>query len=175
MKAVLISIQPKWVEKIANGEKTIEVRKIRPKVETPFKVYIYMTMGGVPKVIHTKDFKAKSIYEVQPNTANGRVVGEFVCDRIDEFHEWELSPPKRFYKQEKSRLDLFLKESCLTYEKVCEYRENLPSIKPLFGWHISQLKIYDKPKELFEFFTPIGKRPSYMIEKAPQSWCYVED
>ena len=27
MKSVLISIQPKWVEKIARGEKTIEVRK----------------------------------------------------------------------------------------------------------------------------------------------------
>lgn len=31
MKSVLISIQPKWVEKIANGEKTIEVRKTAPK------------------------------------------------------------------------------------------------------------------------------------------------
>ena len=43
MKAVLISIQPKWVEKIANGEKTIEVRKTRPNLQTPFKCYIYCT------------------------------------------------------------------------------------------------------------------------------------
>ncbi len=42
-KAALISIRPKWVEKIANGEKTIEVRKTRPKLETPFKCYIYCT------------------------------------------------------------------------------------------------------------------------------------
>ena len=43
MKAVLISIRPKWVEKIVSGEKTLEVRKTRPKLETPFKCYIYCT------------------------------------------------------------------------------------------------------------------------------------
>ena len=30
MKKILISIRPKWVEKIVNGEKTIEVRKFAP-------------------------------------------------------------------------------------------------------------------------------------------------
>ncbi len=43
MKAVLISIRPKWCEKIISGEKTIEVRKTRPKMDTPFKCYIYCT------------------------------------------------------------------------------------------------------------------------------------
>ena len=42
-KAVLISIQPKWCELISNGKKTIEVRKTRPMLETPFKCYIYCT------------------------------------------------------------------------------------------------------------------------------------
>ena len=46
MKSVLISIQPKWVEKIVKGEKTIEVRKSRPKIETPFKCYIYIARKG---------------------------------------------------------------------------------------------------------------------------------
>jgi hypothetical protein len=40
MIAVLISIRPKWCEKIASGEKTIEVRKTKPKLLTPFKCYI---------------------------------------------------------------------------------------------------------------------------------------
>ena len=31
-KAVMLSIRPKWMEKIASGEKTIEVRKTRPKL-----------------------------------------------------------------------------------------------------------------------------------------------
>ena len=43
MKSVLISIQPKWCERIADGSKTIEVRKTKPKLDTPFKVYIYCT------------------------------------------------------------------------------------------------------------------------------------
>ena len=43
MKAVLISLRPKWCEKIASGEKKIEVRKTRPKLQTPFKCYIYCT------------------------------------------------------------------------------------------------------------------------------------
>ena len=46
-KAVLISIRPKWVEKIASGEKTIEVRKTRPKLDTPFRCYIYCTIDGI--------------------------------------------------------------------------------------------------------------------------------
>lgn len=44
-KAVMLSIRPKWCEKIASGEKTIEVRKTKPKLDTPFKCYIYETQG----------------------------------------------------------------------------------------------------------------------------------
>ena len=43
LKSVLISIQPKWCELIASGKKTVEVRKPRPKLKTPFKVYIFIT------------------------------------------------------------------------------------------------------------------------------------
>ena len=43
-KAVMLSIRPKWCKKIVNGEKTIEVRKTRPNIATPFKCYIYCTM-----------------------------------------------------------------------------------------------------------------------------------
>ena len=39
-KAVLISIRTEWCEKIVNGRKPIEVRKTRPKMDTPFKCYI---------------------------------------------------------------------------------------------------------------------------------------
>lgn len=37
--------------------------------------------------------------------------------------------------------------------------------QPIFGWHISDLKIYDEPKELSEFG----------LTRSPQSWCYVEE
>lgn len=43
MKSILISIKPEYVEKILNGEKTIEIRKTKPNIELPCKVYIYCT------------------------------------------------------------------------------------------------------------------------------------
>ena len=70
-KAVMLSIRPKWCEKIASGEKTIEVRKTRPKLETPFKCYIYETQGW---------WKRDGLRAFR---LGGRVIGEFTCDRID--------------------------------------------------------------------------------------------
>ena len=77
-KAVLISIRPKWCEKIVNGDKTIEVRKTRPKMNTPFKCYIYCTL---PKYPH-EDFIATN-YPRPQFYGGGKVIGEFTCDRID--------------------------------------------------------------------------------------------
>lgn len=170
MKAVMISIQPKWVEKIANGQKTIEVRKTRPKIDTPFKCYIYCTKGKqnmtIPLLgrVHNKllwicNGKVKQTYGYEYMCQddeywclNGKVIGEFVCDRIEEVHEYELTPSKIYYELEKERIDLFLKQSCLSYGEISEYRKNLPHFKPLYGWHISDLVIYDEPKELSEFY-----------------------
>lgn len=178
MKSVLISIQPKWVEKICSGEKTIEVRKTRPKSETPFKCYIYATkpkkwfrfsrwgsasdeslwlLNGKVKMCDGLELWAE---DCEYEHLSGKVIGEFVCDYIDEIHEWELFPCKMFYIEEKARLDLLLKRSCLSYGAICDYRKNLPSIKPLYGWRITKLKIYDKPKELGEF-KPICNKVKY--------------
>lgn len=75
MKAVLISIRPEWCEKIINGRKTIEVRKTRPKMDMPFRCYIYRTKGSVPHIINGKWAKME---------VDGTVIGEFVCDDIFE-------------------------------------------------------------------------------------------
>lgn len=186
MKSVLISIQPKWVEKIANGEKTIELRKSRPKLETPFKCYIYATKSRDRIVL-----KDDRVFEIS-KALTGKVIGEFVCNEIEEFHEWELSPQGKFAEFEEERLKKILSAACLSIAEVVRYRENLPYYKPLYGWHISDLKIYDKPKELSEFFKPCSqsqnldcdwlrsnnvcacsnKKP---ITRPPQSWCYVEE
>ena len=40
-RAVLISIKPEWCSLIATGNKTVEIRKSIPKLDTPFKCYIY--------------------------------------------------------------------------------------------------------------------------------------
>lgn len=165
-RAVLISIRPEWCEKIVGGEKTIEVRKTRPKLETPFKCYIYCTNSGVAMGMWGK---------------HGKVVGEFTCNKVT-----NLFSNSRFWLNEDDVL-----QTCLS---AAEMRKYANGANGLYGWHISDLVGYDKPKELTEFHT-WGKCKSYSksgyestaciydencmvpvaITKAPQSWCYVEE
>ena len=166
MKSVLISINPKWVEKIVNGEKTIEVRKTAPKCETPFKCYIYMTQGKL---------KDLGIYSEWVYKNRMKVIGEFICDKaseLDYVYYWNNG---------------YEFETCLTYRQVADYGKG----KPLYGWHISDLKIYDKPKELSEFIKPCTMMFKYceecefysthtgcctnFVTRPPESWCYVEE
>lgn len=146
MKSVLISIKPKWCELIKSGKKTIEVRKNSPKIEVPFKCYIYETKArtDMPSFV---DEDGHVLY-----TGRGQVIGEFVCDEVEEFHEWELTPQGKYSDRERERLENFLTASCLSEEELVCYRGDLPYYKPLYGWHISDLKIYDKPRELSEFW-----------------------
>ena len=151
MKSVLISIQPKWVDKIEIGEKTIEVRKTRPKLEPPFKCYIYETKQTV------KYFSLKF-------DGVGKVIGEFVCDRIA------------------GEGETIRGNACLTVEELQDYCNG----KDIYFWRISNLKIYDKPKELSEFrkYYECGNNScgscdkcdkDYRLTRPPQSWCYVEE
>ena len=177
-KAVMLSVRPKWCEKIANGEKTIEVRKTRPKLETPFKCYIYCTL---PKYPH-EDFIATN-YPRPQFYGGGKVVGEFACDRID-----RLAPANELYGIYDIDDDYVL-QTCLENGALWDYGHGTP----LYGWHISDLVIYDEPKELIEFHTwekcKSCSKSGYestaciydencmipaAITKAPQSWCYVE-
>lgn len=205
MKSVLISIRPKWCEKIASGEKTIEVRKTAPK-EVAFKCYIYCSKYNANEIVLLKNDKNRFIFGDYRNAdghfytiANGKVIGEFICNEVEEFHEWELSPQGKFADFERERLENFLTAACLSEEEVVRYRENLPYFKPLYGWHISDLKIYDKPKELSEFYTiaesgsdcccgcvwhetPLEEMPCRTcteerkyLYRPPQSWQYVEE
>ena len=190
MKSVLISIQPKWCELIANGKKTIEVIKTKPKLETPFKVYIYCTKGELltrsnnnGKIYVAYSRKYQKLLERNGNiTLSGKVIGEFVCDGIISHCEM-------------ANADIAEQQGCIKREKIFEYSNG----KELFGWHISNLVIYDKPRELSEF--KIFKKsicPANMngiclereqndviscenlncshkkLTKPPQSWCYVE-
>lgn len=174
-KAVMLSIRPKWVEKIASGEKPIEVRKTKPKLDTPFKCYIYCTL---PKYPH-EDFIATD-YPRPQFYGGGKVIGEFTCDAITRVNICG------FWDDSGKQLDNRLKETCLTAEEFCDYLgENVG-----YGWHISDLRIYDTPKELSEFKTlcrvdaDCCACPYYdytkmdcdgrIIGRPPQSWCYVE-
>lgn len=170
MKAVMISIQPKWVEKIASGEKTVEVRKTHPKIDTPFKCYIYCTKSKNKN----EDFwniGADFVYY-----ANGSLIGEFVCDKI-----YDITTPKDYFseylffahhgKSPEGSQDLdakkLLKETCLSMDDMIDYASG----KTLFGWHISDLKIYDEPKELGEFWA-YNEELHKRFERSEDYCCY---
>lgn len=185
MKSVLISIQPQWVEKIASGEKTIEVRKTAPKCETPFKCYIYMTQGKL---------KDLGIYSEWVYKNRMKVIGEFVCDKV-------ICSQAYFDSQGKNHLtNVFpddIKKTCLDEYDLWDYiagkAVKANQMYDGYLWHISDLKIYDTPKELSEFSRPCSysglcfscKRTSFKkdgnllcntkITRPPQSWMYVEE
>lgn len=149
-KAVLVSIRPEWCELIMRRKKTLEIRKSRPNLETPFKCYIYCTKA--PKGWLRVDKM------IQLDT---KVIGEFVCDGI-------------IRNCEMSNADIAEKQGCIKREKLLQYSNG----KELYGWHISNLKIYDTPKELNFFVglrkTKFGYEP-VEIKRPPQSWCYVDE
>lgn len=160
-RAVLISIRPEWVEKILAGEKKMEVRKTRPNMETPFKCYIYCTNSGVAMGMWGK---------------HGKVVGEFTCNKVT-----NLFSNSRFWLDED-----YVLQTCLSAAEIRKYANGANG---LYGWHISNLKIYDTPKELSKFSRPfencIGKTCDEFgcalcengghIKRPPQSWRYVEE
>lgn len=198
--AVLLSVRPKWCELIANGKKTVEIRKTRPKIETPFKCYIYCTK---PKMITKYVFKPEDYPEyMRPEkpvfckvpdgsspycsvvNGNGKVIGEFVCDVIFTMSITYSDPTSRIALKE-------FPYTCLTDRQIIDY---LGNGNQGYGWHISNLVIYDKPKELNEFYLKKKchscKRSGYessaciydedcivpaIITRPPQSWCYVQD
>lgn len=205
--AVLLSVRPKWCELIASGKKTVEIRKTRPKIETPFKCYIYCTK---PKMITKYVFKPEDYPEyMRPEkpvfckvpdgsspycsvvNGNGKVIGEFVCDVIFTMSITYSDPTSRIALKE-------FPYTCLTDRQIIDY---LGNGNQGYGWHISNLVIYDKPKEIRDFCYPTEKycekemcggcpkdqvmgldgdyafdcewqRP---IKRPPQSWCYVQD
>ena len=170
-KAVMISIRPKWCEKIARGEKTIEVRKSRPKLETPFKCYIYQTKNGKaePELII-----AYGKICGRKNVNGGTVIGEFICTDFVPFCNG-----KPILMTRKETVEEIERRSCLSREQILEYE---PKGNPI-GWCISDLVIYDKPKDLSDFrlyYCSVVQEngypiPTHEIRRPPQSWCYVEE
>ena len=182
MKAVLLSIRPNWCKKILDGEKTVEVRRTCPVHGTPFKAYIYCTRTASKEFIlddDNWDVSAKK-HGGWPGK-RGRVIGEFTCKKITglthvgETGSWEsaslyVMAPGLYYKP----ADELLEAACMSKETAEKYLKGRDGC----GWHISDLKIYDQPRELRAFTglqsTRFGMRP-VEITRPPQSWCYVAE
>lgn len=191
MKAVLLSIRPNWCKLIWSGMKTVEVRKTRPKLETPFKVYIYCTKAPQRLITIFKDGEETMDGEIHngnpvfikcdeliPDSVRGKsqmVIGEFICDDIR-----RIGPEYCIVKED---IESAISGSCLTVPQVKDYAGwksgmSYADLKDLYGWHISDLKIYDRPRPLSDFTrlraTKFGYEP-VDVERPPQSWFYVED
>lgn len=188
-KSVLISIRPEWCELIVSGEKTIEVRKTRPKLDMPFKCYIYCTnrrpflvWGDIFRGDWFTEFTRISGYSRAEadkiwDVFNGHIAGEFTCDRIYEIRKRGI--PENFdycylslneWGNDDIETEIrAISASCVSKEELNAYGAKAPL---LYGWHISDLRIYDAPRELSEFAglrnTRFGAAP-YDIKRAPQS------
>lgn len=155
MKKVLISIQPQWCELIASGKKMIEVRKTRPKIETPFKCYIYCSKG---KTFLYKNPNNGELFldsnggyrggDYEDRFLTGKVIGSFVCDKV-----YKIVPDGEYYSNGYDIDDDMLSETCLGRGYLTGYGLGYT----LYGWHITEPKLFDKPKELSEFFVPCKK------------------
>lgn len=189
-RAILISIRPEWVEKILNGKKTIEIRKSAPK-EHGYKVYIYCTkrklLSGKNVYINNKEkrntlgvadhwgsnletllINENTAYEYETYKANGKVVAEF-----------RLPPVEHIEQHQVYNAQVLRKYAGLTIQQLGEYTKG----KDFYAWHIEDLVVYDKPKELHEFgvydvrWSKARKceMPGWFpLKRPPQSWCYVE-
>lgn len=173
-KAVMISVKPKWCNFIANEEKKIEMRKTKPNLKVPFKCLIYCTKPSKKhqticgchvlnddELYRLPDGKIKygdsiemMVYDdcyIADNFLNGKVIGEFTCDRISEYSYISDSINEFTYnKNSESFYSISpddCKSACLTQKDLLDYGKG----KTLYGWHISDLVLYDKPKRITEF------------------------
>lgn len=202
-KAVMLSIRPKWCKKIASGEKTIEVRKTKPKLETPFKCYIYCSKAKKRLICILKDgdenygeiYHGKPVFIKQDEGSvcdmwgnRQKVIGEFTCDRI-----YKIDKDSTNFLFKAGKLSVYkqaAEEKCglcvaMTDDELHGYLGHCQG----YGWHISDLRIYDSPRELSEFERPYecnecdakwatecnACHEEGKIKRPPQSWCYVEE
>ena len=191
-KSILLSIRPEWVEKILNGEKTIEVRKQFPKDYVGW-VYIYCTKdykkilfenGGYGWRLNTWN-KNKNVI----TTNNGKVVARFWCDKVETIslpytyfgtNKWVSCENERTLQTETIDEQELLKKSCISEEQIYKYLNFKKSPKQVgYAIHISKLEIFDEPRELSEFKfwkdkSEYGCWYENKLTKAPQNYCYIE-
>jgi len=205
MKAILISDYAKWCALMMNGEKTIEVRKnkalanaIRKLIKQYGKALIYVYCGKGKKLLFDKEQKIyfvgthnanlekhsadtdvymNTAYELGCNNLNGKVVARFWCDEV---YIYNIENRYTFF-------DSAFNETCEKLMGICSPKlYEYVGDKIFYGIHISKLEIFDRPKELGEFYkvgfhNAICKPEDteetvnfYRITKAPQNYCYVE-
>lgn len=155
----MLSINPKWCELIVNGEKTIEIRKTRPKISTPFKCYIYCTSVKNMPLVEYVDVHRKTGGRI--DDWGGKVIGEFMCNRITPLFNICCDDWDRLVGDAHEYEKYLVNQACLTENELHKYANG----KDCFAWHISNLVIYDTPSEI--------NSDNLSLKRPPHSWCYV--
>lgn len=194
--AVMFSVRPNWSRKIAAREKIIEVRKTAPKIPTPYKGYLYCTLSGCNEFFRDDLHGEVAVWNREKwGLRKGHVWAEFICDK-DIPLLFSCSDPAALVTHYE------VPGTCLSDVEIMEY---LGNGKAGHGLHISKLTIYDKPREISEFFKPCIKNGwpwckdceygvkgdeakallpglryfdipcGNWLHRPPQSWCYVEE
>lgn len=176
-KAVLMSLSPYWYYLIGEGIKTEEVRKTIPKaLDWNGQIECYMTKDEKSFKRIPKEFQEK--YRVHI----GKVGMRFMCDDIDDICCMNgnsiAGSGESWYREKRG--------TCLTPIELMRYGKG----KFLYSLHISDLVIYDKPRELGEFARPcdgcdkigtsrcteeISPCRATILKRPPQSWQFVQE
>ena len=194
MRKVLASLKPYYYYLVGEGIKKIEVRKDMPKAsDWDNEVLFYMSKDEKSFAKIPKEFQEKYRKHF------GKVGMQFICNKVDEynFHNGltefnSMGLPSRIYGSYLIFADDY-KSMCLSYDEVKNYGKG----KTLYGWHISDLKIYDRSRELSDFYRECKKpcKPNkgkilcittkslkmngcdgkIPLARAPQSGQYIED
>lgn len=169
MPSVLLSIDSYYCHKILIRKKLIELRKSKPNLKLPFKCYIYCTKGNLALFRDDKDERERYKFEHWPRAdfhekcgktlLNGKVIAEFICDYITTYPYEQMNDGEHFMPFGD------LEKTCLDGFEIYNYLGN----KDGYGWHISHLVIYDKPKELSDF---IKNHCSYFNPKTFDCTCH---
>lgn len=203
-KAVLISIRPEWVEKIAGDRKRWKLGEPGQNSNRPSNaIFIAQRVKKDSDRLWVLREQIRKKYDgltavcahlrAQPDlhsVGNGYVVGEFTCDNIATYN-YDYCPHPEIgmdYDCGDSWWEIDdedLKSACLAEKEFQYYAFGREA---MYGWHISDLKIYDDPKQLNRF-KPWNQECKYndlgfaipncgtcqdcIVKKPPQSWCYV--
>ena len=199
MKSILLSIKPQYAAKILNGEKTIEIRKNKALASAIQKlidekgyadIYVYCSKsntqylaGSKNKVceIITKSANTRFSPSIDKYTGNGKVIFKFRCYKVEEIVLNKNHFVNEQYYTDELDYEELLEQSCLTYKELDDYLQCGIG----YAIHISDLEIFDRPRELSDFikcdnkhirigncFIGFGGIPR--LTKAPQNYCYIE-
>lgn len=190
MQEIIRSVKPYWFYLICEGIKGAEIGKSKPTAQDWNKIVnLYCSKDKKSFERIPKEFKEKYRKYL------GKIGARFVCNKIEDFHQFILEPRNKYEQQ---TIDETLKLSCLSFGELCEYLNERDYYKLFYIWHISNLIVYDEPRELSEFYVTgecdykkcsqcvrlkfisaskahceleEGYKP---ITRPPQSWCYAE-